>query len=104
MVQLKRQRHVADLTGGAVGQTGLVVSSQVEITGTGTLVPPAGGQQTQVAATSVCNLTLVLGHCEEATRACKQAQLRDSARKRLKETVNPSARWTFVPSGWRREW
>lgn len=55
----------ADLTGGAVGETRLVVGCQVEIGRTGTLVPSAGRQQTQVAAASVCNLTLVFGNCTE---------------------------------------
>lgn len=36
-----RLRSAADLTGGAVGETRLVVSSQVEIGRTGTLVPSA---------------------------------------------------------------
>lgn len=52
-----------DLTGGAVGEARLVVGRQVEIGRTGTLVPSAGRQQTQVAAASVCNLTLVFGNC-----------------------------------------
>lgn len=55
----------ADLTGGAVGEARLVVGCQVEIGRTGTLVPSAGRQQTQVAAASVCDLTLVFGNCRE---------------------------------------
>lgn len=53
----------ADLTGGAVGEARLVVGCQVEIGRTGAFVPPAGRQQTQVAAAAVCNLTLVFGNC-----------------------------------------
>lgn len=52
----------ADLTGGAVGEARLVVGCQVEIGRTCAFVPPAGRQQTQVAAASVCNLTLVFGN------------------------------------------
>lgn len=33
---------MADLTGGAVGEAGLIVSSQVKISGTGTFVFPTG--------------------------------------------------------------
>lgn len=52
----------ADLTGGAVGEAGFIVSSQIKICGAGTFLFPTGGQKTQVAASSVCNLTLVLGY------------------------------------------
>lgn len=34
-------RDGADLTGGAVGETGFIVSSQVKVSGTGTFVPPS---------------------------------------------------------------
>lgn len=37
------RRNVADLTGGAVGEAGLIVSSQVKISGTGTFVFSTGG-------------------------------------------------------------
>lgn len=52
----------AHLTGRAVGEAGFVVGRQIKIRGTGTFVFPAGGQETQVAASSICNLTLVLGN------------------------------------------
>lgn len=48
-----------DLTGGAVGQAGLIVCSQVEISGTGTFVSTARRQKTEVAASSVGNLALM---------------------------------------------
>lgn len=59
---------MADLTRSAVGEAGLIVSSQVKISRTGTFVFSAGGQKTQVAASSVCNLTLVLGYCTEGQK------------------------------------
>lgn len=37
------KRKVADLTGGAVGEACLIVSSQVKISGTGTFVFPTRG-------------------------------------------------------------
>lgn len=52
----------AHLTGRAVGEAGFVVGRQIKIRGTGTFVFPAGGQETQVAASSIRNLTLVLGN------------------------------------------
>lgn len=55
----------AHLTGRAVGEAGFVVGRQIKIRGTGTFVFPAGGQETQVAASSVRNLTLVLGNYTE---------------------------------------
>ena len=55
----------ADLARGTVGQAGLIVSGQVKISRTGTFMFPAGGQKTQVAASSVRNLTLVFGYCTE---------------------------------------
>lgn len=64
-IEMGGRRSVADLTGGAVGEAGLIVSSQVKINGTGTFVLPTRGQKTQVAASSVCNLTLVFGYCTE---------------------------------------
>lgn len=55
----------AHLTGRAVGEAGFVVGRQIKIRGTGTFVFPAGGQETQVAASSIRNLTLVLGNYTE---------------------------------------
>lgn len=63
-----RYRSAADLTGSAVGEASLIVSSQVKISGTGAFVFPTGGQKTQVAASSICNLTLMLGHCTEGQK------------------------------------
>lgn len=54
-----------DLTCSAVGEAGFIVSGEVEISWTSTLVFPAGGEETQVAASSIGHLTLVLRHCTE---------------------------------------
>lgn len=64
MITLRSRRgwNGADLTGGAVGEAGLIVSSQVKICRTGAFVPPTRRQKTQVATSSICNLTLVLGY------------------------------------------
>ncbi len=69
------KRNVADLTGGAVGEAGLIVSSQVKISGTGTFVFPTGGKETQVAASSICNLTLMLGYCTEGRKYITEFKL-----------------------------
>lgn len=64
----RTEGEMADLTRSAVREAGLIVSSQVEICGTGTFVFSAGGQKTQVAASPVCDLTLVLGYCTEGQK------------------------------------
>lgn len=92
----------ADLTGGAVGEARLVVGRQVEIGRTGALVPSAGRQQTQVAAASVCNLTLVFGNCTARPEG-------HSVNHRGSPAVlddRTGRKWQMggVPSGWRSEW
>lgn len=66
-------RNVANLTGGAVGEAGLIVSSQVKITRTGTFVFPTRRQETQMAASSVCNLTLVLRYCTRGQKCMTES-------------------------------
>ena len=55
------------LTGGAVGQAGLVVGRQIEVGGAGAPVVPPWRQQAQVAAPAVCHLALVFWHCQRET-------------------------------------
>lgn len=58
------KRNVADLAGGAVREACLIISSQVKISWTGTFVFPTRRKETQVAASPVCYLTLMLGYCK----------------------------------------
>ena len=55
--------NVNHLAGSAAGHALLVVSWQVEVGGTGTLVASSRWEQTQVTAASIVDLTWMIRHC-----------------------------------------
>lgn len=50
------------LAGGTVGHAGTLITGQVEVGGTGTLVASSGGEKAEVTAAAVVGLTRVVEH------------------------------------------
>lgn len=53
---------VSYLAGCAVGHAGTLITGEVEVGRTGTLVASTGRQETEVAAATIVYLTWVVGH------------------------------------------